>query len=68
LIANGASEVDALPSLTAIMIFAELPWSAVAGVPESWPVAALNCAHSGLFWMLKLRVSLSASAALGTKL
>jgi len=32
------------------------------------PVAVLKFAHEGLFWMLNLRLSPSASIAFGTKL
>ena len=39
-----------------------------AGVPESLPVEVLKVAQDGLFWMLKVSVSPSASLPVGWKL
>ncbi len=48
-IVNGASEADAVPSLTEIVMLANVPTFAEVGVPVSWPVVVLNEAHAGLF-------------------
>ena len=65
-IVNAGSAVPALPSLTLMTMFAFEP--ATVGVPESWPVAVLNAAQLGRFWMLKPSVSPFASLAVGRKL
>ncbi len=49
-------------------MFEYVPTSEAAGVPERRPVAVLNVAHAGLFWIVNASVSPSASAALGVKL
>jgi hypothetical protein len=67
-IAKALSELLALPSLTEIVMFAYVPTSAGAGVPDSRPVLVLNVAQAGLFWTLNASVSPSASAAVGAKL
>jgi len=36
-------------------------------MPASWPVVVLNVAHDGLFWIWKVKGSLSASVAEGAK-
>src|SRR5262245_40147908 len=41
---------------------------AAVGVPASWPVAVLNVAQLGRFWMLKPSVSPFTSLAVGRKL
>jgi hypothetical protein len=66
--ANGLNAVLAAPSLTEIEMFEYVPTSEAVGVPESRPVAVLNVAHAGLFWIVNASVSPSASAALGVKL
>ena len=54
------------PSLTDITMFDHvLP---MTGVPVSAPVAVLKAAQDGLFWMLNVKGSLSASLAVGVKL
>jgi hypothetical protein len=55
---KAASDVDALPSLTVMAMFANVP--VPAGVPYSVPLELSNVAQAGLFVMLK--VSLSPSA------
>ena len=67
-IANGLSAVLIAPSLTEIEMFEYVPTSEAEGVPERRPVAVLNVAHAGLFWIVNASVSPSASAALGVKL
>ncbi len=67
LIANAGNATDSLPSVTLMTIPALVP-ATVGAVPESWPVAALNTAQAGLFWMLKVSGSPLASAAVGLKL
>jgi hypothetical protein len=42
--------------------------SSSPGVPDSRPVAVLNVAHEGRFWMLKVSALPSGSEALGWKL
>ena len=44
------------------------PAAAVVGVPESRPVLPLKVAQVGLFWMVYVSVSPSASAPVGWKL
>ena len=63
LIENALRLAVAVPSLTEMVTPADV--AATAGVPLSWPVAALNVAQEGLFEMLKVSVSLSASVADG---
>jgi hypothetical protein len=48
-------------------MFANEPALAEVGVPLSWPVPASNVAQSGLFAIVKVRVSPSASEATGVK-
>ena len=64
-IVNTGSETVSLVSVTEMMMLEYVP--AVA-VPVSWPVVVLNVAQLGLFWMLYVSVSPSASAAVGLKL
>ena len=47
--ANGASAVVALPSLTLMTMFEYVPALAAAGVPDNCPVTLLNVAHVGRF-------------------
>lgn len=54
---KGASDALAAPSLTLITTVVELPTLAVAGVPDSVPVAALKLAHDGLPEMENLSVA-----------
>ncbi len=62
---NAGSEADAVPSDTEMMMFANVAMSVSAGVPESRPVAVLNVAQAGRFWMLNVSVLPSGSLALG---
>ena len=55
-IENGASGVDAWPSLTLMTRFEYVPVCAVAGVPWSRPLVESNVAHGGVALMLKLNV------------
>src|SRR5262245_16167612 len=64
-IANGASAVLTLPSLTLMVMPDVVPIFAVAGVPLSRPVVPLNVAHAGLFAMEYVSGSASASLAEG---
>jgi hypothetical protein len=64
-IANGASAVVSWPSLTLILMFANEPTLAAAGVPCSRPVDAVNVAHVGRLTMLKVSVPPFASLAVG---
>src|SRR5882724_7620104 len=65
---KAARDVVAVPSLTEITMPDVVPASLAAGVPDSWPVVVLNVAHDGLLMMLKVSLSLSASAADGVNL
>ena len=67
MIENGASEALVWPSLTEITMLPYVPTLAVAGVPESAPVAALKEAQAGLFCTLNEMLSPSVSLALGVK-
>src|SRR5690242_20450561 len=64
-IEKAGNEAEALPSLTVITMFANV--ACAFGVPVSAPVAVLNCAQAGLFWIVNASVSPSASAALGVR-
>ena len=68
LILNVGSETVALPSLTLITIFAELPTLAIVGVPLSRPLPASNPAHAGLPEIEKVSVYLCGPLAVGVKL
>ena len=57
-----------LPSLTLMTMFAVVPASLAAGVPERRPVAVSKLAHAGRFAMPKASASLSGSDAVGVKL
>src|SRR5215468_6928452 len=46
---KGGSEAEATPSLTLSTMLEYVPVCALAGVPESWPVAMLKLAQVGLF-------------------
>jgi hypothetical protein len=60
---KAASDVDALPSLTVMAMFANVP--VPAGVPYSVPLELSNVAQAGLFVMLNVSRSPSASDAVG---
>src|SRR5687767_10274420 len=62
---NAGSADTASPSVAAISTAEYVPISVAAGVPESLPVAASNAAQAGLFAMVNVTVSLSASVAVG---
>jgi hypothetical protein len=66
-IENAGKDVVALPSLALMTMFAYEPTFVAAAVPDNRPVLALNVAQLGLFVMLKLRASPSASLADGMK-
>ena len=63
--ANAGRLVDAVPSLTLITMPDAVPTSAAAGVPESVPSVLLIDNHAGLPRTLNVRLSPSASAAVG---
>jgi hypothetical protein len=48
-IVKAAREADAVPSLTEIVMPLNVPTLVDAGVPDNWPVAALNEAQAGMF-------------------
>ena len=64
-ISNAAKLTVALPSVTLMTMPLVTPFWATVGVPLSLPVAASKVAHTGLLVMLKVKASLSTSAALG---
>src|SRR5688572_4968411 len=66
-IENGASESVSLVSLTEITMLEYTPAAAACGVPVKRPVLLLKVAQLGMFWMLYVSVSLSASEAVGWK-
>jgi hypothetical protein len=65
---NGGKEAVAFPSLTVMTMLVYVPTFAVAGVPVRAPEAVVNAAQLGIFWMLKVSASPSASDAEGVKL
>ena len=65
LMENAASAAVAPPSLTPMMIFEYTLTSAAFGVPDNKPVAWLNVAHDGMFWMLKVSLPPLALLAAG---
>jgi hypothetical protein len=65
-IENAGIAVDTLPSLTLIVIEANVP--VAVGVPDKRPVDVLKDAQLGLFAIVKPSVSLFASLAVGWKL
>jgi hypothetical protein len=67
-IENAAKDVVALPSLTRIVMFENVPTFELVGVPDKRPVEVLNAAHAGLFEILNVSLSPFASLALGVKL
>ena len=62
---NGASVEETLPSLTPIVMFANDPVLAEDGVPDKRPVVELNAAQPGLFLIVNVSLSPSASLAVG---
>ena len=66
-IANAGSDVVALPSLTRIVMFANVPTFELVGVPDKRPVEVLKAAHDGLLEMLNVSLSPFASLAVGVK-
>ncbi len=62
---NAARAVLVLPSLTLIVTPEKAPTSPAAGVPDSLPVDVLKVAHAGLFAMVKVKASPSASVVTG---
>jgi hypothetical protein len=67
-IVNAGSEALFVPSLTEIVTFANVPMFAVAGVPESLPVVALNVAQLGLFAIENVSVPPLGFVVVGVKL
>lgn len=65
---NAPSEACAAPSDTEIRTLLNWPTSPAPGVPVRRPVAELNVAQAGRFWMLNVKASPSGSEALGWKL
>ena len=66
-IVNAGNEALAVPSLTLIAILGNVPTFAVAGVPVSRPVVALNVAQLGRFAIANVSVPPSGSLAVGVK-
>src|SRR5688500_11252388 len=62
---NAGSETTAVPSDTEIVMLVKLRMSSRPGVPDSLPVAVLNVAQDGRFWMLNVSALPSGSVALG---
>ena len=62
-IVNAGSDAVAVPSLTLIVTFENVP--AAVGVPWSWPVLAVNVAHAGRFAIENVNGLLFGSLALG---
>jgi hypothetical protein len=54
-IENAPKALDCVPLLTLIAMFGYVPVWPLAGVPESRPLAALNVAHAGRFWIENVR-------------
>jgi hypothetical protein len=67
-IENAGNERLTVPSLTLIETLAYVPTWLAVGVPDTPPVEVLNVAQLGALATLKVRVSPSASAAVGWKL
>ena len=65
---NAANDTVSMPSLTLIVIPLVVPVSVLAGVPLMDPLVVLKVAQVGRLVTLKLRVSPSASLAVGAKL
>jgi hypothetical protein len=65
LMVKAASAALACPSLTLMMMFANVP--ALLGIPLKVPSVVENVAQTGLFWMLKVSASPSGSLAVGVK-
>ena len=67
-IEKAESEVVVIPSLTLIVILLVVPTSVLPGVPLIAPLVVLKLAQVGKLLTLKVRVSPSASLAVGVKL
>ena len=65
---NAGSELTATPSVTEIRTLLNDPTLFPPGVPDRRPVPALKLAQDGLFTIVKLSASPSASEAVGWKL
>ena len=48
---DGSETAAAMLSVTEIVMRADVPTLAVAGVPYRRPVVVLNVAHEGMFWI-----------------
>ena len=57
-----------VPSLAVMTMLLYWPASGAPGVPESSPVVSPKVAHTGLFWMLKVRGAPLGLATVGWKL
>ena len=66
-IENAGSAVLSRPSLAVMTIFPYAPTWAAVGVPVNLPVAVLNDAHDGLFWIVNVSADPSGSEAVGWK-
>jgi hypothetical protein len=64
---NAGSAADAWPSLTLIRMLGNVPALELEGVPFRVPVEALNVAHDGRFWTLKVSVVPAGPVAAGVK-
>src|SRR6516162_8886793 len=64
-IENAGSEAVCVPSLTLITMPGSVPTFPAVGVPDSWPVALLNLAHTGLAAIEKVSFAPLESLALG---
>lgn len=67
MIEKSGNAVVVCPSLTLIWMFANVPTLASVGVPVNCPVLLLKEAQGGMLAIVKLRVSPSASEAVGVK-
>jgi len=67
-ILNDASEAEAVPFVTVMMMFESVPTSPLPGVPVSAPVLELKLVHDGSFCIENVSVLPAGSLALGVKL
>jgi len=65
---NAGNDTVSTPSVTLMVIPLVVPTSVLDGVPLIAPLAVLKVAQAGRLVTLKVRVSPSASLAVGTKL